>query len=750
MDFINPSLLWLGLAGAVPIIIHLLNKRRYQRVRWAAMEFLLAAMKKTRKRIQLENLLLLLLRVLVVIGLVLALSRPFLTGKLAGGLAQSDMHIVIGLDNSYSMGYRPGARTNFEEAKEEANKLIDSLNSDRGDKVSLVTVSDRPEVVISEASMVLAQAKKKLADLELSDYGTDIAKFVPLVQDIITKSTSSRKSVYLITDNQRAGWEGLSGAKITELFNQISKSAEVHIIEVGEQYQPNLLVSKIYPSAAAPVSEGGIITVNMPVSFIVEVTNNSRNPVAQLKVNFLVNGIRQSTATVGIEPYKSTQTGFNYTFTAAGPNWIKAEIEADNLAIDDSRVYACDVREFIRVLLVDGEPTVDPFDDEVEFLRYVYYPSKHPVDDEPEFGRSRLTPYLVDVMSSSVFVTSEQVLFNKYDLVVVANQEFIPQDKVKSLEQWVGSGGGLMIFLGDKVDRLSYNEQLYKNGTGLLPALLSEVKGDKSHQQAVRMDNIDFNHPAIAFFDNIRDRLKSMLIYEYYATSGTDSGSSASARILARLNDSDATPLILEKSFGQGSTVLLTTSADTEWNMMPARQAYVVLIDQLSMNLVRAREQLISRNLQVGDTVRYSVRGEAGNLLMSTPKKGMVLLPAIAPAGQTGFGEVGSVINFPDTANSGLYTLEKMISSTSSKEKVSYFGVNPLPAESDLRRIGQDELKRIIGESVRVTGTGKNAAAAVNRSVAPPLSHLWKYLIYAVLAAAAMEMFLAYRFGRYK
>jgi len=62
MGFFNPALLWFALGGAIPIIIHLLHRQKFKRVRWAAMEFLLNALKKTRRRMQLENLLLLLLR----------------------------------------------------------------------------------------------------------------------------------------------------------------------------------------------------------------------------------------------------------------------------------------------------------------------------------------------------------------------------------------------------------------------------------------------------------------------------------------------------------------------------------------------------------------------------------------------------------------------------------------------------------------------------------------------------------------
>ena len=68
-------LLW-GLAASVPIIIHLWSKRRYNRVAWAAMEFLLAAVRKNSRRIRIEQLILLLLRVAILILLAVALADP--------------------------------------------------------------------------------------------------------------------------------------------------------------------------------------------------------------------------------------------------------------------------------------------------------------------------------------------------------------------------------------------------------------------------------------------------------------------------------------------------------------------------------------------------------------------------------------------------------------------------------------------------------------------------------------------------
>ena len=60
LSFVNPGMLGFLSLAVIPLIIYLINRQRFQRVPWAAMEFLLAAMRKNKRRLQLENLLLLL------------------------------------------------------------------------------------------------------------------------------------------------------------------------------------------------------------------------------------------------------------------------------------------------------------------------------------------------------------------------------------------------------------------------------------------------------------------------------------------------------------------------------------------------------------------------------------------------------------------------------------------------------------------------------------------------------------------
>src|ERR1700748_3517041 len=103
--FGTPLMLWGLAAGAIPIVIHLLHRRRFQTVQWAAMRFLLAATKKQSRRMKLEQILLLLIRTLIVVCVALALSRP--TAETLGEYFQSEgpKHRIVVIDATYSMGY---------------------------------------------------------------------------------------------------------------------------------------------------------------------------------------------------------------------------------------------------------------------------------------------------------------------------------------------------------------------------------------------------------------------------------------------------------------------------------------------------------------------------------------------------------------------------------------------------------------------------------------------------------------------
>src|SRR5437588_6382444 len=100
--FTNPG--YLAAAGALisaPIIIHLINRLRYRRLRWAAMEFLLKSQKRNRRRLIIEQLVLLMLRILLVLLTGLLVAR-FVGFVIAKTLSQGTTHVIL-LDDTLSM-----------------------------------------------------------------------------------------------------------------------------------------------------------------------------------------------------------------------------------------------------------------------------------------------------------------------------------------------------------------------------------------------------------------------------------------------------------------------------------------------------------------------------------------------------------------------------------------------------------------------------------------------------------------------
>src|SRR5579859_1092164 len=94
-----------AIAAAAPLVIHLLNRRRYRVIHWAAMDLLREALVRNRRMLQLRDLLLLALRTLCVLFFALALARPFYAVTSQTNDPDQSVHAVLIVDNSLSMGY---------------------------------------------------------------------------------------------------------------------------------------------------------------------------------------------------------------------------------------------------------------------------------------------------------------------------------------------------------------------------------------------------------------------------------------------------------------------------------------------------------------------------------------------------------------------------------------------------------------------------------------------------------------------
>jgi len=140
MTFLNAILLGGVIAGAIPVIIHIINRNRFRRIRWGAMHLIEQILRRRRRRLKIEQILLLLVRIAIPVLLALCMARPVLTGiEALRGRAKTSLLIL--LDNSYSMNAFSAAGSHFTQAKTQINTIVNALP--RGSEVTVAWMSGR-------------------------------------------------------------------------------------------------------------------------------------------------------------------------------------------------------------------------------------------------------------------------------------------------------------------------------------------------------------------------------------------------------------------------------------------------------------------------------------------------------------------------------------------------------------------------------------------------------------------------------
>ena len=268
-----------GLAAiSVPIIIHLLNRRKFQKVVWAAMRFIQTSVEKNQKRMRIEDMILLALRCLLLALLALALARPAILSNATGVFGQSKVTGVIILDNSQSMGLSDGTGTRFDKAKQAAEAALDSMPS--GSATAVFLSSDIVQGVIPEPTFDFNLARKILREAPLTDRATDVFPALEKAVDTLKGRLAIRKEIFLVTDGQAAGWRQLT--EIQRLLERIKTEIKTHVILVSEHEEKNLGVSELRVAS-------GLTPARQPLRFEAKVTNygkeESRNTRVSLSVD---------------------------------------------------------------------------------------------------------------------------------------------------------------------------------------------------------------------------------------------------------------------------------------------------------------------------------------------------------------------------------------------------------------------------------------------------------------------------------
>ncbi|HTN76484.1 MAG TPA: BatA domain-containing protein, partial [Pirellulaceae bacterium] len=202
-----------GLACATaPIIIHLLNRRRYRVVQWAAMPFLREALQRNRKMMQLRDLLVLLLRTAAVLFFGIALARPFFSVGAEDFDRSKPLHAVLVVDNSLSMGYTQIEGTLLDKAKDRAKSFVDELPE--GSMVSLIPLCGSEAAVSTTPYTFKDKALVAAIDaLEVVDRSASLQRAVNEAKKAMEAAPELSKRIIFFSDQQALNWRDLLNAE---------------------------------------------------------------------------------------------------------------------------------------------------------------------------------------------------------------------------------------------------------------------------------------------------------------------------------------------------------------------------------------------------------------------------------------------------------------------------------------------------------------------------------------------------------
>lgn len=742
--FVTPALAWGGaVAMAAPIIIHLLARRRFRRIRWAAMEFLLDAEKRNRRRVRIEELILLALRCLAVLLVGLLVARPFVkpsgVAALFGGRERTERVFV--LDDSFSMGYLTDGVSAFARAKTSVVNLLQRLREHApDDTVTVLRASQVDKPFVAGALLDDDQTERLLAQLEALQPSQAAlrpdATIAGVCRSLEADPEIVSAAVYLISDFQRVDWVegGAGGASLAEPLKNwagTERAVRLMLIDVGDDAAENLAVTQLDSGQRQMVT-------GVEARIEARVGNFSRGDAVRLDLDVVTD--QTARATVHLERAAagaSTPLAIPAVFQRAADATVRVELPPDNLPIDNARTLAVEVNEALRILVVDGEPSNDTYADETHLLVAA-------LRSEGEvFSGNR-----VDVVDEAQLDTAS---LDAYHLVMLCNLYRVSEPVADALHPYVFSGGGLAIFLGDQVsDPVVYNAALYRRGEGLLPAELESIR--TAPDAGVALTATDFLHPVVRVFagqDNpFRERIR---FSRYYVTEpavvepdGEGAADSAAfrpaANVLARFSDAETTPAIVERAYGRGWVMLFASTCDLEWNDWARDPSYVVAMLEVAQHLARAsdtnRSGLIGEPLVLDiDPARY----EPSAVVRSPGYPQQQEEEITATAVDTG----GMRFAWPHTETAGVYsfTLRRRDGAAETRK----FAVNLDARESDLAPAAEDELRRALA-GVPLDYVAGPAAAQDESDEGR--KELWPALVIAVIGVLMLEQLLAWRFGR--
>ncbi|MGJ8689911.1 MAG: BatA domain-containing protein [Gammaproteobacteria bacterium] len=670
MAFLTPLFLLGLLAAAIPIAIHLIRKEKPPKMVFSSLRFLKNTSKKLILFQKIQQWLLLLLRAGLIALLVFAFARPLFDSSISSLVDAEPESAVILLDASMSMRY--GNR--FERAKQEAIDLIADMSA--GDEIAVIAF-DNAAVSVRELSSDLDGARAFIEGL--AEPGYEVTRYMPalrLANDLLESSRYERRQIHLVSDYQASGMGSDDSGWL------LSPGVALNPIDVGEGATRNLLLTDVR-------SPDQLIENQNEYEILARVRSSGNVHLDSAEVRLVLDGVESARVQVDLEDTSEAVVRLPAIFDTAGTHRGEIRVASDDFSVDNSYFFTVDVTPKIQVLVVNGEPSSNWYEDEAHWMNLA-------------IGAAAESPFVLNTVSSREFSPST---LEQQDVVVLLNAgSDLSTTQTAALHDYVSGGGSLLLAPGDRVVAAQFN-QLFAD---LSPATLRESIRFTGSDYLLIAD-IDRRHPVLLPLGGEW----GVRFEGYWAVDAAPD-----ADVLMQFDNSS--PAFLERAYGQGNVLMFASSLDTEWNNLPLQGLFLPFIHESIRYLAQA------------STKERAYR--IGNLIDLSDISANAAITVMGPSGEALRLNQGGNSLMPEVV--GFLTVE-------GPQTPLYYAVNANPEESNLERMAPSALHdQIINPETAPTQSLQVRTNELMNEIEGP-QRVWWWILLFVMGLLLLETRIA-------
>ena len=463
MFFVNPLFLFALFAIAIPIAIHLFNFRKYKIFYFSNTQFLQELKQRTQRQSQLKKIIILSLRIIAITAIVMAFARPFIPLETMEKPLKGNNHVVIYLDNSFSMEGISKRGTLLDEAKDKAKSITAAYAED--DQFMLVTndfESKHQQFLSGE------ELKKAIDEVKISYSSPQLQTIVEYALSFLSQRQSDNKKIYLISDFQQS----------SSVLSSLPKEKHVftYLVPLKANTIKNLYIDTAW--FESPVFQKG-----QAVTLHAVIRNDANEDVDKLPIKLFVNNDQKAVASADIQADGFAEVKINFTVFEQGIQQAHIDILDYPVSFDDKLFMSFFVHDNYSVMTVYGE---------------------------------KESQYLHALFANDSSIYYQAVNDRNIDYATLKEQDLIVLDQVKeqgsgfmqAIEEYIRQGGNVLIIPSINKD-IAINNGICQR--------LNITRYEALDTQRTRVSTLNFEHPIFNhIFEKVNDNMDMPFVFRFY------------------------------------------------------------------------------------------------------------------------------------------------------------------------------------------------------------------------------------------